>query len=87
MFPTKKHLSSFQRSEKAGNNGICFNDAWNKQNFGLTHAQASLLRKVSNNIQGNSWVSFSDLQKAMNGEKIQGCRLTEEEIKKLFEAF
>ena len=62
MFPTKKHLTSFQRSEKAGS-------------------------KASNNIQGDSWVSFSDLQKAMNGEKIQGCRLTEEEIKKLFEAF
>lgn len=87
MLPTKKHLSSFQRSEKAGINGICFNDGWNKQNFGLTWAQAALLRKVSNSIQGDSWISFADLQKAMSGEKIQGCRLTQEEIKKLFEAF
>ena len=44
MTITTKQLRSFLASERAGLDGIGFNDAWNLQVFSLTNAQAATIR-------------------------------------------
>ena len=43
---TPKMLRGYMASERAGLAGIGFNDAWNSDKFGLTQAQAAVIRKA-----------------------------------------
>ena len=44
---TQKQLSAAMRSHRLGLDGIGFNDAWNKANFGLTRAEnAAIMRAI-----------------------------------------
>ena len=43
---TQKQLDAFMRSERAGLDGIGFNDAWNMREYGITRSEANLIRKL-----------------------------------------
>lgn len=43
---TRKMLNSYLASERAGLDGIGFNDAWNLQKYGMTRETAAKIRRA-----------------------------------------
>jgi hypothetical protein len=60
---TQKQLNNFLRSERAGLDGIGFNDHWNKEHFGLTRAEADAIGKAISEEYGLVHPSKPDLAK------------------------
>lgn len=49
---TQKQLNSAMKSYRLGIDGIGFNDAWNKVNFGMTKAEYSAIMLAINDEYG-----------------------------------
>ena len=49
---SQKQLNSAMSSFRRGIDGIGFNDAWNKANFGLTRAEFSAIMRAVNDEYG-----------------------------------
>ena len=58
---TTKQLRSFIASERAGLDGIGFNDAWNVQKYGMDRATAAKIRRAVSDEYGTCKPTVFDL--------------------------
>lgn len=83
---TPKQFGAFKHAARAG---ITYNDGYNKQEFGITHAQYSAILRVVEAIAGMEWrdVTLAHVNAFLAGQKVGGARADNELVEKVRAAF
>lgn len=91
---TTKQFAGFKRAYTAsGFNGISANDGWNRQEFGITHAQYSALARVADALYGMGAkdevrrLTLPTVKAFLDGRKVSLCYATDDVVARVEAAF